>query len=128
MLKLDNDVEIPAITIFMKDSKYFDINDIDVKKIRVSEAKVFMKKSNLSKHYIFYKDAGKYIPLNICFSKMLAGYYSEYRDEDGKYDGNVSKRMSFVIIDDLVDRINDIFNHIEEKVDIALEDPIYKAK
>ena len=74
------------------------------------------------KHYIFYEDAGKYIPLNICFSKTLAGCYNEYPDEDGKYDGNVSKKMNFVISDDLVDRINDIFRHIEEKLDIALQE------
>ena len=120
-LKLDNDVEIPAMTIFMKDSKYFDINNIDINKIRVSEARVFMKKKNLYKHYIFYEDVGKYIPLNIYFSKTLAGYYNEYRDEDGKYDGDVSKRMNFVISDDLVDRVNDVFNHIEEKLGIALQ-------
>ena len=70
----------------------------------------------------------KNIPLNICFSKTLAGYYSKYHDEDGKYDGDVSKRMNFVISDDLVDKINDIFNNIEEKLDIALEDPIYKSE
>ena len=29
----------------MKDSKYFNINDIDINKVRVSEAKVFMKKN-----------------------------------------------------------------------------------
>ena len=34
MLKLDNNVEIPAMTIFMKDSKYFNVNDIDINKIR----------------------------------------------------------------------------------------------
>ena len=44
MLKLDNDVEIPAKTIFMKDSNYFNINDIDINKIRVSNSRVFMKK------------------------------------------------------------------------------------
>ena len=50
MLKLDNDVEIYAMTIFIKDSKYFDINDIDINKIRVSNAKVFMKENNSYKH------------------------------------------------------------------------------
>ena len=50
MLKLDNDVEISAMTIFIKDSKYFDINDIDINKIRVSNAKVFMKENNSYKH------------------------------------------------------------------------------
>ena len=53
MLKLDNDVEIPAITIFMKDLKYFNISNIDVNKIRVSNAKVFMKENKSYKHYIF---------------------------------------------------------------------------
>ena len=38
MLKLGNDVEILAMTIFMKDSNYFNINDIDISKIRVSNA------------------------------------------------------------------------------------------
>ena len=82
-----------------------DVDDIDINKIRVSEARAFMKKNNLYKHYIFYEDVGKYIPLDICFSKTLAGYYNEYCDEDGKYDRDVSKRMNFVISDDLVDRV-----------------------
>ena len=124
MLKLDNNVEIPAMTIFMKDSKYFNINDIGINKIRLSNAKLFMKKDNLFKHYIFYEDGGKYIPLNICFSKRLAGYYNGKRFDDG----NVSKTMSFVIDDDLKDRIDNIFKHIEEKLDIALENPIYNGE
>ena len=89
---------------------------------------MFTEKDNLYKHYIFYEDADKYAPLNICFSKTLAGYYNEYRDEDGKCDGDVSKRMNFMISDDLVDKINDIFNNIEEKLGIALENPIYEGK
>ena len=128
MLKLDNDVEIPAMSIFMKDSKCLNINDIDLNKIRVPEARIFMKKNNLYKHYIFYEDVCKYIPLNICFNKMLAGYYNEYSDGHGKCDGDVSKKVTFVIGDDLVDKINDIFNHIEEILGLALEDPIYKSQ
>ena len=38
------------------------------------------------------------------------------------------KKMTFVIGDDLVDKINDIFNHIEEILGLALEDPIYKSQ
>ena len=45
MLKLENDVKIPLMTIFMKDPKYFNINFIDINKIRVSEAKPFMKEN-----------------------------------------------------------------------------------
>ena len=33
-----------------------------------------------------------------------------------------------MISDDLVDRVNDIFSHIEEKLSIALENPIYKGE
>ena len=53
---------------------------------------------------------------------MLAGYYHEYTNENGKYVESVSKSMKFVIDDDddLIDRINDIFKHIEEKLDITL--------
>ena len=124
MLKLDNNVEIPAMTIFMKDSKYFNINDIDINKVRVSNTKLFMKKDNLFKHYIFYEDGGKYIPLNICFSKRLAGYYNDKRFDDG----NISKTMGFVIDDDLKYRIDNIFKHFEEKLDIALEHPIHNGE
>ena len=81
-LKLDNGDEIPAMTIFMKDSKCFNINDIDINKVRVSEAKVFMRENNSYKHYIFYEDGDKYISLNICFSKTLAAYYNECGDVD----------------------------------------------
>ena len=59
--KLDNGVEIPAMTIFMKNSKYFNINDIDINKIRVAKAKLFMKENKSYKHYIFYEDGDKYI-------------------------------------------------------------------
>ena len=94
------------MTIFMKDSKHFNINDIDINKIRFSD--------NSYKRYIFYEDGDKYIPLNICFSKTLAGYCNEYPNEDG---GNVSKTMNFVIDDDdLINRINDTSKHIEEKL------------
>ena len=118
-LKLDNDVGIPTMAIFMKDSRYFNIINIDINKVN---AKPFMKESNSYNYYIFYKDDDKYIPLNICFSKMLAGYYHEYTNENGKYVESVSKSMKFVIDDDddLIDRINDIFKHIEEKLDITL--------
>ena len=43
----------------MEDSKYFNINDIDINRIRVSEVRVFIKKKQLYKYYIFYEDGGK---------------------------------------------------------------------
>ena len=122
MFQIDNDVEILTMTIFMKDSKYFNINDIDINKIRVSKAKLFIKENNSYKHYIFYEDSDKYIPLNICFSKTLATYCIEYDDDDRKYVGHVSKTMNFVISDDieLVDKIDNIFEYIGDKLDIDL--------
>ena len=111
------------MNIFRKDSKHFNINDIDINKIRVSEAKLFMKENNSYKHYVFYEDGDKYIPLNICFSKTLRGYYNEYPNEDG----NVSKTMSFMIDGDLINRINDIFKYIEEKLDIVLQECFYQG-
>ena len=43
-LRLDNDAEIPAKTIYIKD-----INDIDINKIRVSDKKLYNKECNLYK-------------------------------------------------------------------------------
>ena len=81
-----------------------------------------MKENNSYKYYIFYEDGDKDIPMNICFSKTLAGYYNEYFDEDGTYGGNVSKTMNFVIGDDidLLDKIVNIFDYIGEKLKIDL--------
>ena len=88
-----------------------------------------MKENNSYKYYIFYADGDKYVPLNTCFSKREAGYYNDYVDEGGKYGGNVSKTMNFVISDDdLIDRINNIFKHIEEKLDIALQECFYQSE
>ena len=115
-LKLDNDVEIPAITTFMKNSKYINISDIDINKIGVSKAKPFIKDDKSYKHNVFYEDDNKYIPLNICFNKTLDGYYNEYTNEDEKGIGGVSETMNFVINDDnddLVCKIIDIFEYNE---------------
>ena len=42
--------------------------------------------------------------------------------------GNVSKTMKSVISDDLVDKTNDIFIHIGEKLDIALQEWFHKRE
>ena len=62
--------------------------------------------------------------MNICFSKTLARYYNDKVFDDG----NASKTMSIVIDNDLKDRISNIFKHIEVKLDIALQNPIYKSE
>ena len=66
MLKLDNGAELPARTAYMKDNtKFFKMNDIDINKIRVSEKKVYSKKHNSYKYYVFYEHDSEYIPLRI---------------------------------------------------------------
>ena len=44
ILKLDNGVEVPAKTTYVKDTKCFKINDIDINKIIISEHKLYRKK------------------------------------------------------------------------------------
>ena len=106
----------------MKDSKHFNINDIDINKIRVSKANLFVKEKKSYKHYILYEDDDKYS--NICFNKTLAGYFNEYANEDGKYAGNVSKTMTFVINDDadLLEIIVNIFEYLGNKLEIDLHE------
>ena len=88
-----------------------------------------MKENCSYKYYIFYEDDDKYIPLIICFSKTLAGYYHEYTNENEKYVQSISKPMNFVVDDDdLIDRINDIFKHIEEKLEIASQQCFYQSR
>ena len=41
--KLENDIKIPGKAIFMKNSKHFNISDIDINRIRVSNEKFFRK-------------------------------------------------------------------------------------
>ena len=117
------------MTMFMKDSKHFNINDIDINKIRVLKAKSFMKEKRSYKCYIFYEHDDKYILLNFCFSKILAGYYNEYTNEDKKCIGDVSKTMNFVINDDdLVYKINDIFEYIESKLELLCKNVFIKEE
>ena len=43
-LKLDNDAEIPAMTIFSKDSKHFNYNDLDINKNKSLRCKAFYER------------------------------------------------------------------------------------
>ena len=64
-LELNNGVEIPAKSIYKEDSRVFNINDIEIDKIKVSDKKLYNKKHDSCKHYVFYKDGDEYIPLKI---------------------------------------------------------------
>ena len=54
-LKLDNDVKIPAKIAYAKATKCFQINEIDIDKIRISNKMLYNKEHNSYKHYVFYE-------------------------------------------------------------------------
>ena len=64
-LKLNNGAEVPAKTTYKKDDDFFEINDINMDKIRVSDKKLYMKKHDSNKYYVFYEYDDEYIPLRI---------------------------------------------------------------
>ena len=126
-LRFDNDDEIPAKTAYMKDStKCFKISDIDINKIRLSEGRLYNKKHNSYKYYVFYEHDNEYIPLRIIL-KDVVGYYNDYKDYKD-YSKYSAKKMNFKLDDDSLDKVYDIFVHIEEKSGIDLSNYIYESK
>ena len=95
-LKLNNGVEIPAKNIYKEDLKIFNINDIDIDKIRVSDKKLYDKKHNSYKHYVFYEDGNEYISLKITLLDVL-GYYNTFEAD--------SKTMKFKLDDNSLEKI-----------------------
>ena len=123
MLKLDNEKKIPVRIVFTKDnSKCFGVNDININKIRISEKSLYSKQHNAYKYYVLYGHNNEYMPLRITL-KDVVGYYDVYNDD---------KRMDFKINDELIDkiyeRLSNIFEHIEEKLDIILNDFTFEKK
>ena len=110
MLKLDNNNnEIPARIVYKKDNNdCFGIDEIGINKIRVSEKSLYNKQRDAYKHYVLYEHNDKYLPLRITLRDVV-GYYDVYNDD---------KRMNLKINDDK--RLENIFEHIEEKLNIAL--------
>ena len=106
-LRLDNDVEIPAKTTYIKDTECFKINHIDINKVRVSHKKLYNKEYNSYKYYVFYEHDDKYIPLKITLRDVV-GYYNDYKDN--------SKTMNFNFDNDSLDKIIVIFEYIEKKM------------
>ena len=96
-LKLNNGVQIPARNTYNKDSRIFNISDIDIDKIRVSDKKLYNKQHNSYKHYVFFNENGnEYIPLKVTLLDVL-GYYNIFK-------GN-SKTMNFKLDDDSLEKI-----------------------
>ena len=114
----------------MKDNtKCFKISDTDINKIRVSDNKLYKKEHNSYKYYVFYERDDDYIPLRIIL-KDVVGYYNDYKDnskDDAKY---TAKKMNFRISDDddLLIKFYEIFEHIEEKLGIALNKFVQGSK
>ena len=77
---------------------------------------------------MFYEHDDEYIPLKIIL-KDAVGYYNDYKDTS-KYDAKYSssKRMNFKLDDDSFDKMYDIFEHIEEKLGIDLNNFTYESK
>ena len=72
-LKLSNSIEIPAKNIYKEDSEIFNINDIKIDKMRVSDKKHYKKEHDSYKYYVFYKDGNECIPLKMTLIDVL-GY------------------------------------------------------
>ena len=118
-LRLDNDPEIPAKTTYIKDTECFEINDIDINKIRVSNKNLYNKEHNPYKYYVFYEHDDEYISLKIIL-KDVVDYYNDYKDN--------GKTMNFKLDDNSLDKIIDIFGHIEDKLRIDLNNFTYEGK
>ena len=118
-LRLDNDAEIPAKTTYIKDTKCFNLNDVVTNKIKVSDKKLCNKEHNSYKYYVFCKHDDEYIPLKIILKDVI-GYWNDDKDN--------GKTMNFKLEDGSLNKICDIFEHIEEKLKIDLGDFTYETK
>ena len=118
-IRLENNAEILAKTTYIKDTKCFKINDIDIDKIRVSDKKLYNKEHNSYKYYVFYEHGDKYILLKFILRDVV-GYYNDYKDN--------KKTMNFKVDDDSLDKIIDIFEYLEEKLKIDLNNLHMKVR
>ena len=76
---------------------------------------------------MFYEHDDEYNPLKIIL-KDVVGYYNDYKD-NGKYDVKHSaKRMNLKLDDNSMDKIYDIFEYIEQKLGIYLNNFTYESK
>ena len=110
--------EIPAKNIYKEDSRFFNISDTDIDKIRISDKKLCIKKHNRYKHYVFCEDGNEHIPLKITFIDAL-GYYNIFKGDN--------KTMNFKLNDNSLKNIIDLFDHIGKilNIDHALDHYLY---
>ena len=125
MLKLDNNDKILARMVYVKDNeKCFGIDEIDINEIRISERSLYSKQDIAYKYYVLYKHNNEYMPLRITL-KDVVRYYDVYNYND--------KRMNFNINNDehsdkSYQELENIFEHIEEKLSIVLNDSTFEKK
>ena len=72
----------------MENTECFEIDEIDIDKIRVSDKKLHKKQHKSYKYYVFYEHNSGYIPLKI-FLIDAVGYYKDYKN-NSKYDTEYS--------------------------------------
>ena len=76
---------------------------------------------------MFYEHEDKYFPLKIILRDVV-GYYNDYKDNN-KYDSKYSaKRMNIKLDDDSLYQIYHIFDCIEKKLEIDLNNFTYESK
>ena len=119
MLDLDNGEQVSAKNTYMEGTDVFEIDEIDIDKIRVSKKYSYKKEHESYKHYEFYEHNDEYIPLKIILSNLI-GYYNEFNDTG-------SKKMHFVLKGNLEDKFYDIFDNIKEKSVIDNIDYAYES-
>ena len=125
MLKLYNEKKIPARIVYVKDNDdSLRIDEIDINKIRISERSLYSKQHNAYKYYVLYEHNSKYIPLRIII-KDVVGHYDVYNGND--------KRMNFKINNDehadkIYQGLENIFEYIEDKLSITLNDFTFEKK
>ena len=122
MLKLDNNDKIPARIVYVKDNeKCFGIDEIDINKIRISERSLNSKKHNAYKYYVIYEHNNEYMPLRITLRDVV-GYYDDYSDNDDNMNFKINDEHS----DKIYQRLENIFEHIDQKLGITLNDFMFE--
>ena len=102
-----------TITLRLHDGTTVNANDVDTNKIKVFDKKLYSKIHDLYKCYVFYEHDNKHIPLNIFLSNVTGCYHSF---------NNGSKSTNFILNDDLLEKIYEIFIDIEAKLGIEIND------
>ena len=119
MLEPDNGDQVSVKNTYMGNTYLFEIDEVDINKIRVSKKYLYKKEHESNKHYVFYEHNGKYIPLKIILSGMI-GYYNKFKN-------TAAQKMRFVFKGSLADKFYDIFENFRKKLAIDDIGYVYKS-